>query len=42
VFERNLRFASFNDPAKQVAKEGGEMTSPGGKKKKKKGGKREQ
>ena len=37
VFERNLRFASFNDPARQVAKEG-EITSPVGKKKKKKGG----
>lgn len=38
VFERNLRFASFNDPAKQAVKEGGDMASPAGKKKKKKGG----
>jgi DnaJ family protein C protein 2 len=42
VFERNLRFASFNDPAKQAGNKDkeGEMTSPAGKKKgKKKGGK---
>ena len=42
VFERNLRFASFNDPAKQAPKEN-DITSPSGKKKnKKKGGKKNQ
>lgn len=42
VFERNLRFASFNDPAKQNGnKADAEMTSPAGKKKgKKKSGKK--
>ena len=40
VFERNLRFASFNDPAKQAPKDN-DITSPSGKKKnKKKGGKK--
>lgn len=38
VFERNLRFASFNDPAKQSSNKGDEMASPAGKKGKKKGG----
>ena len=41
VFARNLRFASFNDPAKQIKdKEPDSVTSPAGKKKKKKGGKK--
>lgn len=41
VFARNLRFASFNDPAKQIKdKEPDSVASPAGKKKNKKGGKK--
>ncbi|KAL7490284.1 hypothetical protein ACHAW6_016032 [Cyclotella cf. meneghiniana] len=42
VFERNLRFASFNDPARQVSAKNDDIASPSAKKKgkKNKGGKK--